>query len=589
MSDKKKAKKKHHTQKKSKKSKKTKSKIIKLIILIILIGAVYGLLKHTSKDRISGNHTTAFGVVDVDLYVMSQCPYGLQVENAILPVVKELGPALKVNVEYIARDNGDGTFSSLHGQPEVEGNIVQLCAKKYYPAKYLDFIVCQNSNPRNLTANIDSCATKTGINPVKIKNCTFSSEGQHLLRESIKKSEVVNAQGSPTIYMSKKIYSSGRDTTALKRAICSQLPKHPSCSNMPSCSSDADCFTTETGKVGICENPGKSTAKCTLKEDAKVNLVIVNSKDCKDCDTIEISSILKQMFPALSIKTVDAASESGKQLISKFNLQNAPSFVFDNRVSQTYTWKNNAQLASNFKKSGDFYLLSDSATGAKFILDKKKRDTLNKKVGVVKGDNKPQIDFYVMSYCPYGNLAEEAIEPVYQLLKGKADFNPHYVIYSNYQGGGPKYCLDKDSKYCSMHGIQELNQNIREQCVDKYMGIDSYFKFVLEMNKKCNYQNADTCWTAVAKGLSLDTTKISKCEKEEGLTFVKNDLELNTLLGVRGSPTVFVDGQQFSGERNPAGYGKALCAAFDTKPTECNDLSSLSGTSSPAASAGGCG
>ena len=182
----------------------------------------------------------------------------------------------------------------------------------------------------------------------------------------------------------------------------------------------------------------------------------------------------------------------------------------------------------------------------------------------------PSIDFYVMSYCPYGNQAEEGIAPVYELLKGKAHFNPHYVIYSNYRGGGPDYCLDPESKYCSMHGIQELNQNIRELCVNKYIGTDAYFDFVLEMNKQCNSGNADTCWEPVAQGLGLDVEVIKTCEEEEAIEFAAEDLALNQQLGVRGSPTIFIGGEQYTGGRAPGDYLNALCNEFMVKPDECN-------------------
>jgi len=86
-----------------------------------------------------------------------------------------------------------------------------------------------------------------------------------------------------------------------------------------------------------------------------------------------------------------------------------------------------------------------------------------------------EVDFYVMSYCPYGDIAEEALEPVYRVLKDNVNFNPKYIFYNNYQGGGPAYCIDAESKYCSMHGVQEANQGIRELCVEKYFGSDAFF------------------------------------------------------------------------------------------------------------------
>jgi len=35
-------------------------------------------------------------------------------------------------------------------------------------------------------------------------------------------------------------------------------------------------------------------------------------------------------------------------------------------------------------------------------------------------DEKPQVDFYVMSYCPYGNQAEEIVYEVYNVLGDEA-------------------------------------------------------------------------------------------------------------------------------------------------------------------------
>jgi hypothetical protein len=200
-----------------------------------------------------------------------------------------------------------------------------------------------------------------------------------------------------------------------------------------------------------------------------------------------------------------------------------------------------------------------------------------------------------MSYCPYGNMAEEGIEPAYQLLKNKAEFSPHYVIYSNYQGGGKQYCMDDASKYCSMHGVQEMNQGIRELCVHKLMGDSAYFKFVLEMNKKCSAGNADTCWEGVAKSTGIDAAKVKSCFDSEGLAIAESELKLNKALGVQGSPTVFVEGEPYSGGRSPADYAQALCSSFETSPSECS-ASSLAtlGAATPAASsaaaaAGGCG
>src|SRR5215218_8682968 len=41
------------------------------------------------------------GVPTLEMYVMSQCPYGVQVVNAIAPVKEQLGAGLNLKIGYI--------------------------------------------------------------------------------------------------------------------------------------------------------------------------------------------------------------------------------------------------------------------------------------------------------------------------------------------------------------------------------------------------------------------------------------------------------------------------------------------------------
>ncbi|MBW3018628.1 hypothetical protein KY329_00385, partial [Candidatus Woesearchaeota archaeon] len=74
-----------------------------LIILLVMVGC------KTSDE-------TPEESARIDLYVMSQCPYGIQAENAMPDVKEKLGEALELNIEYIGAEK-DGAFASLHGQP----------------------------------------------------------------------------------------------------------------------------------------------------------------------------------------------------------------------------------------------------------------------------------------------------------------------------------------------------------------------------------------------------------------------------------------------------------------------------------------
>lgn len=457
----------------------------------------------------------------------------------------------------------------MHGTPEVWGDVVQLCAVKYNPESYIDLIVCMNENAAQIPDNWEACAQKLDMEVEKIRACYERDEGLDLLRESAARAQARGAQGSPTIYLDDQAYSGARDSTSFQRAICQNV-EHEECSKIPACGTDADCEPKE-GKIPKCENPNTEDAECTYVDAVKVEFVVLNDKDCASCDPTRIAGITKQLFPGAVQRNVDVNSAEGKKLVEELNIVYIPTYLLGENVVDTNSWKTNAGLAGSFEKRGEWYKIKDSASGATHYVSEELQAEMLAEMGVVVGDNKPQMDIFVMAYCPYGNQAEEVIEPVFQLLKDKADFNVWYVIYENYQGGGPNYCLDDESMYCSMHGVQELNQGIREHCVEKYIGSSEMFEFMLAMNSECSYQNADTCWEAVAEGLGLDVDVIKQCEADEGLELTQEDKRMTELYGVSGSPTVFIDGEKYAGSRTAEGFQAALCAAFEDAPSECDE------------------
>lgn len=197
---------------------------------------------------------------------------------------------------------------------------------------------------------------------------------------------------------------------------------------------------------------------------------------------------------------------------------------------------------------------------------------------------KPEVLLFTMSYCPYGNQAEEGIGPVVKALGNDVEIQPHYVIYANYRGGGPDLCLDAENKYCSMHGINELNEDVRELCIYKYEKA-KYWDYVLDVNNKCNVGNIEECWEGVAKSKGIDTERAKTCQKNEALTLLAKEVELNSKYEVSGSPMLFINGAQYQGARTPDAYKAGICSGFNTPPGSCSAQLSTQG----AAAAGECG
>ncbi|MFH0818808.1 MAG: hypothetical protein V1898_02325 [Patescibacteria group bacterium] len=177
---------------------------------------------------------------------------------------------------------------------------------------------------------------------------------------------------------------------------------------------------------------------------------------------------------------------------------------------------------------------------------------------------------FTMAFCPYGNQAEEAMIPAVGLLGDKANVEPHYVIYDNYNGGGSDYCLDAENKYCSMHGIQELNQDVRELCAYKYDGADKYWDFVEAVNTNCSASNADTCWEAQATTAGLNVSRIKTCQTDEAETLLASEVAIGDKYGVQGSPVLVINDATYSGDRTAEGYKAGICSGFNTAPAACD-------------------
>ena len=167
----------------------------------------------------------------VDLFVMSQCPYGVQAENNMDEVLKNFGSAVKMNIYFIASESGE-TFNSLHGQVEVDEDLRQVCVIKYAPTKLMGYLNCVNADIANVATKWESCAKDAGIDSAKIKTCAEGAEGKALLSENIKVAESLGVGGSPGFLINNQVLAGGlRSPDQIKQLICGENPGLEGCEN----------------------------------------------------------------------------------------------------------------------------------------------------------------------------------------------------------------------------------------------------------------------------------------------------------------------------------------------------------------------
>jgi len=183
--------------------------------------------------------------------------------------------------------------------------------------------------------------------------------------------------------------------------------------------------------------------------------------------------------------------------------------------------------------------------------------------------NKPLVELFVMSYCPYGTQTEKAILPVLNVLEDKIDFELKFCDYA-------------------MHDKTELNEELQQYCI----GEQNKNKFLTYLNCFLEDGNSARCLSEI----NIDNTILQNCIKATDnkykVTANYNDKTTwtqgnpsyptfniyetdNLKYNVDGSPTLIINGEEILTNRNPSSLLASICSAFDNPPSECNqELSS---------------
>lgn len=232
-------------------------------------------------------------------------------------------------------------------------------------------------------------------------------------------------------------------------------------------------------------------------------------------------------------------------------------------------------------KKMDFYLTKDKSKFIPEAIDmeefkknKKVQEKSNKSVAeVTKKTDKPNVELFVMSYCPYGTQIEKGYLPVINTLGESIDSEIKFVSYA-------------------MHAEKEVKENLKQYCIqkndskkfNKYLGCflgssngsEKESEECIKKNK-INKDDLTACITTTDK--KYEITKLLKDKSSYRGNFPQFNIhkEENIKYGVQGSPTLVINGQKISVNRDSNSILKAICSAFTKEPEACKkELSSES-------------
>lgn len=206
-----------------------------------LIGNPVKLTTEDTETDTPPTNPPATGVVKsdkpvVELFVMSHCPFGTQIEKGILPVVEALGDSIDFEVKFVNY--------AMHGEKEVTEQVQQYCIQEEQNAKYLDYLQCFLESGES-----EPCLTQAGVNKAQLASCVSKADKEFDITKNLEdRSSWSNGQfpkfmihdednvrygvrGSPTLVINGAQVSSSRDSASLLRTICSAFNEAPEACN----------------------------------------------------------------------------------------------------------------------------------------------------------------------------------------------------------------------------------------------------------------------------------------------------------------------------------------------------------------------
>ena len=200
---------------------------------------------------------------ELDAYIVSQCPFGLQMQRALADVVNSV-PSLTENIKvrYIGSIS-NGKVIAMHGDKEAQENFKQICIREEQASKYWSYVSCYIK-----AGDTAGCLASTGIDNSKLNSCmTDKNRGLAYAQKDFDLNTKYNIQGSPTLVLNNQVASEfdfgGRTSEALKTLVCYGFNNEPKdCAKSLNKTEAATSFSETYVGQGGSGNSGPTGANC---------------------------------------------------------------------------------------------------------------------------------------------------------------------------------------------------------------------------------------------------------------------------------------------------------------------------------------
>jgi len=198
----------------------------------------------------------------VDVFVMSHCPFGAQIEKGLLPVKELFGDKADINIRY--------ADYAMHGKKELDEELNQYCISKQGEDKFWTYLNCFLKE-----GNGEGCLRTAQVDEGKLKTCVAETDKKFDISKNFADKSTWKGrfppfnvdkdlalkhgvQGSPTLVINDVVAKAGRSPKEIRDAICHGFKKKPA-----ECTAKIDATTPTPGfGFGKTNNPSGGGAKC---------------------------------------------------------------------------------------------------------------------------------------------------------------------------------------------------------------------------------------------------------------------------------------------------------------------------------------
>ncbi|MCX6807894.1 MAG: hypothetical protein NTZ80_03825 [Patescibacteria group bacterium] len=193
----------------------------------------------------------------VEVFVMSHCPFGTQIEKGILPVADLLGDKIDFEIKFVDY--------AMHGEKELAEELSQYCIQKEQNSKYHTYLSCFITSGES-----DKCLTEASIDTKTMQSCVSATDEEFKVMKSFKDENKTGwkgdfppfaiyakenvkygVEGSPTLVINGQKAQSERDSASLLKTICSSFIQKPSaCDQVLSADQPSPGFGSGTADAG---------------------------------------------------------------------------------------------------------------------------------------------------------------------------------------------------------------------------------------------------------------------------------------------------------------------------------------------------